>query len=113
MEITQQTIDEANLIAHQEIAAGLRAGSLSLTPAIELQKRWLTKIHPEDLSALHNHLEWNYILAGSLDSLCELITSASENATRIRSNSPLTVLLPHHRRMEILDMVCDGLTLKH
>jgi hypothetical protein len=97
---THEWIDQRSLAFDRVIAEKLRADPFLLTRAQRTLERWLQQRRSATPRVL---VEWHDILVGwPLDRILDLLTSADENARRLRQSSPFCGILTPEERLTIL-----------
>ncbi len=91
---SQEFIDALALARHREIARMLDDAPSILEKARANAERWLASGNYDEGEAASVR-EWLPLLVnGRLDELRDVLTSSSENATRMRQSSPFTGIIP-------------------
>ena len=91
---SQEFIDALALARHREIARMLDDEPSILEKARANAERWLASGNYDEAEAASVR-EWLPLLANDrLDELRDVLTSTSENATRMRQSSPFTGIIP-------------------
>lgn len=90
-------LDDRSLALHVLIADKLSANPALLAIARDNIQRWQT-VSGGTSPAL---VEWAAILAGPLDQISAILTSASENAKRLRQSSPFAGILTETERRAV------------
>lgn len=93
-------MDEISLELGRRTAARLRQQPGLLQLANDNLARW-SKQNANAPSLLRCYAEWREILARPLTEICSLLTSNSENARRLRQNSPFAGVLDAREVWEI------------
>ena len=97
---THEWIDQRSLAFDRAIAEKLRADPFLLGRAQRTLERWLQQRRSAPPPVL---AEWHDILVGwPLDRILDLLTSADENARRLRQSSPFCGILTPEERLAIL-----------
>ena len=84
--------DDISLELGRQVAARLRAHPELLQFALDNLDRW-TKQNSDAPSLLRCYVEWRQILNRPLEEICNLLGSDSEEARRLRQNSPFAGVL--------------------
>lgn len=92
-------LDQRALAMHRLIAEKLRRDPSLLAVAQANIARWKSTASPSALARLE---EWEAILRQPLESILEVLTSESEEATRLRQSSPFCGILTPAERTHIL-----------
>jgi hypothetical protein len=91
---SQEFIDALALARHREVARMLDDEPSILEKARANAERWLASGNYDEGEAASVR-EWLPLLANDrLDELRDVLTSSSENATRMRQSSPFTGIIP-------------------
>jgi len=85
-------LDARSFAMHRLVTAKLLANPTLITQARGTLKRWKTQAEKPV------HLEWEQILAGSLEEIVDFLLSTGKDATRLRRSSPfIDILTPEER----------------
>jgi hypothetical protein len=90
--VGHELTDEISLELGRRVAARLRAQPALLRLAHENLDRW-ARLNADAPSLLRCYDEWRRILNRPLEEICELLNSESEEAQRLRQNSPFAGVL--------------------
>jgi hypothetical protein len=90
--VSHERIDEISLEMARRVAARLRQRPDLLRVAHDNLDRW-TKLNAGSPALLRCYSEWREILKRPLEEICELLSSGSEEARRLRQNSPFAGVL--------------------
>lgn len=93
-------LDARSLAMHCKIAQKISRDSSLLNVAKANLERWIAKAEDPQPQYLR---EWQQILQGPWPEIAELITSMSEDATRLRSSSPFAGVLTTEERDQIYE----------
>ena len=91
-------LDARSLAMHCKIAQKISRSPDLLDKAIENLERWRAKSADPQPQHLH---EWQQILSRPWPEIAEIITSMSEESTRLRSSSPFAGVLSADEREQI------------
>jgi uncharacterized protein with ATP-grasp and redox domains len=97
-----EVIDERNYAMDQVVAEVLRRDSTKLKLVVDWIK---ARLNDSDFSGHSKDAltEWLQIIeTNGLDGVVAALTDRSENATRMRQNSPFAVIMPPDERLRIL-----------
>jgi hypothetical protein len=99
--VSHEIIDQRSLELHREVARGLRANPALLNVARENLNRWLIRNGADD-SLVACSREWLEILdSQTLDQIADLLTTDTQEARRLRQNSPFAGILTPSEVWEI------------
>ena len=98
--MTHEFQDAVSLELGRRIAARLRASPALLEVARANLVRW-SRQNAGSPSLLRCYAEWQTLLAHPVQDICELLCSESEEARRLRQNSPFVGILPAAEVWEI------------
>lgn len=90
--MSHELLDQISLELGRRVAARLRQQPELLRVAHENLARW-TRLNANTPSLLHCYEEWRKVLESPLESVCELLAEDSEEARRLRQNSPFAGVL--------------------
>lgn len=90
--VSHELIDETSLEFGRRVAVRLRQQPELLRIAHENFARWTT-LNANASSLLRCYAEWREILNLPLEEICDILSSDSEKARRLRQNSPFAGLL--------------------
>lgn len=90
--MSHERIDEISLEMARRVAARLRQRPDLLRVAHDNLDRW-TQLNAGAPALLRCYSEWREILKRPLEEICELLCSGSEEARRLRQNSPFAGVL--------------------
>jgi hypothetical protein len=90
--VSHTTIDETSLEMGRRVAARLQDQPDLLSIAHANLDRW-SHLNADAPSLLRCYAEWRVILQHPLSEICGLLTSDSEEARRLRQNSPFVGVL--------------------
>ena len=96
---SHQRIDDRNLAMCRLIAEKMLADPSLLEVGIDNIRRWHA-MHGETAPA---HAEWLVLLAGPFDGVLDVLTSATENATCLRSSHPFAGVVTQAERQVIFE----------
>ena len=85
-------IDEVSLALAQEVAARVRSRPEFLDVARENLARW-SRQNAGSQSLLRCYAEWEAILTRPVQEICELLLAQTDDAQRLRQNSPFAGVL--------------------
>jgi hypothetical protein len=97
-----EVIDERNYEMDQVIVGILRENPAKLKVVVERIKKFLAdeSYSSQSKAALSEWLE--IIVERGVDGVIEILSARSEEAARLRQNSPFSILMPQEKRLEIL-----------
>jgi len=90
--VSHELTDEISLELGRRVAARLRQQPALLRVALENLDRW-TQMNASAPALLRCYAEWRQILERPLEQVCDLLSSDSEEARRLRQNSPFAGVL--------------------
>ena len=90
--MSHKLIDDISLELGRRTAARLRQHPELIRLARENLARW-TRLNADAPSLLRCYAEWREILNHPLDEICRILISESEEARRLRQNSPFAGVL--------------------
>lgn len=90
--MSHELTDEISLELGRRVAARLRQQPALLRVALENLDRW-TQMNASAPALLRCYAEWRQILERPLEQVCDLLSSDSEEARRLRQNSPFAGVL--------------------
>ena len=90
--MSHELTDQISLELGRRVAARLRQQPDLLRFARENLSRW-SRLNATAPGLLRCYAEWSEILNRPLDEICRLLTSTSEEARRLRQNSPFAGIL--------------------
>jgi hypothetical protein len=90
--VGHELTDEISLEMARRVAARLRQQPELIRVAQENLNRW-TRLNANAPSLLQCYTEWHEILKRPLEEICRLLTSETEEAGRLRQNSPFAGVL--------------------
>lgn len=91
--MTHDLQDAASLALARQVAARLRSSPKPLKVARDNLARW-SRQNADTPSLLRCYTEWQAILDRPLDEICDLLCAETEEARRLRQNSPFAGVLP-------------------
>ena len=104
---SQEFIDALALARHREVARLLDDAASILQKARANAERWLASGNYDEGEAASVR-EWLPLLANDrLDELRDVLTSSSENATRMRQSSPFTGIIPKATYQSLRDNLIE------
>ena len=86
-------IDQVSLELARRVAARLRRQPELVAFARANLARW-SRLNPAVPSLLRCYAEWEQILARPVDEICQLLGAETDDAQRLRQNSPFAGVLP-------------------
>jgi hypothetical protein len=92
-----QRLDARSFAMHRLVAAKLLANPTLVNQARGTLERWKAQ------AAKPVHLEWERVLAGSLEEIVDFLLSSGQEATRLRQSTPFTDILTLEERAVIYD----------
>lgn len=90
--VGHELTDEISLAMGRRVAARLRQEPGLLRIALDNLDRW-GSLNANAPSLLRCYAEWRDILSRPLEAICDLLSSDSEEARRLRQNSPFAGVL--------------------
>ena len=90
--MTHELQDAVSLELARRVAARLRASPALMEVGRSNLARW-SRQNAGAPSPLRCYAEWQALLAHPVEDICELLCSESENAQRLRQNSPFAGIL--------------------
>jgi hypothetical protein len=84
--------DEISLELGRRVAAGLRRQPELIQVALDNLERW-TRLNANAPSLIRCYVEWRAVLTRLLEEICDILTSESEDAIRLRHNLPFAGVL--------------------